>query len=133
MSDFQLSIRGLDALVNKLTPLQAQDFLIPLVHRAVYRVHYTVAKYPTNKPPNSTYTRLGTLGRRWTTSVTRVTGGVTGRIGNNTSYGIWVQAKQYQVLVHRTTGWTTIEGSIASNQDRITRDFEFHIDQILRR
>lgn len=126
-----ISIEGLSELYQRLTPLESQDFLLPLVYRAVVRVHYTVAKYPP-RPPESQYTRTGTLGRRWTTRVTRVTGGVQGTIGNNTLYGPYVQSNEHQAGIHRGR-WITIEEAIQRNLILITRDFEFHIDQILRR
>lgn len=48
------------------------------------------------------YKRTGTLKKRWTTRIRRIsTHSVLGVVGNNTSYAPWVQSREFQAGMHR--------------------------------
>lgn len=69
-----------------------------------------MATYPP-APPNSTYRRTGTLGRRWVMRGTR--NGVSVEIGNNTPYAPKVQGDK-QLPHFRVIGWKTPEDVLTS-------------------
>lgn len=83
-----------------------------------------IAEYPA-PPPNSSYRRLGNLGRAWTSAQYEIhadTGGVTGVIGNavrdrrGRAYGPYVQDEDDQAWMHQDR-WRT-DAQVA---DRNTR------------
>jgi hypothetical protein len=125
-----IEIQGIDALIRKLDSMeQVNDVLNPPMQRAVLRLQRDMADYPPARP-GSSYRRTGTLGRRWTTEITRNGNGLIGKTGNNTSYGPWVQSKQFQARVHRGR-WQTDEDVLERNRRRITDDFDATIQREL--
>lgn len=114
-------IEGLDALIKKLGMAAAIDVLEPPMQRTVLRVQRDMADYPRQRP--SAYVRTGTLGRRWTTKVTRQADGIEGKVGNNTEYGPWVQSSMFQARIHRGH-WQTDQEVLDRNEDAIQRDFD---------
>lgn len=94
--------------------------------RALFRLQNRMADYPP-PPPGSTYRRTGTLGRRWVGAkreIVRATSAeITGRIGNNTEYGPYVQAKQWQRRVHRGR-WPNDEDVASQETPWIQRQFD---------
>ena len=75
--------------------------------------------------------RTGTLGRRWTTRITRSAGGLTDKVGNNTKYAPWVQSERFQAGLHRKR-WQTDQQVINDNRRAIVDDFEREIRRVLR-
>lgn len=119
----EITIQGLDALYRKIDSMERiQDVLTPPMQRGVYRLQRDMAMYPP-PPTGSTYVRTGTLGRRWTTKIDRNGGGLVGTVGNSTSYGPFVQSKQFQARVHRGR-WQTDVDVAERNQRSIINDFE---------
>lgn len=125
-----ITITGIEELFRKLDRVQAIETLVPPMQRSVYRVVNAMADYPP-PPAQSRYVRTGTLGRRWTSKTTRQSDGVTGTIGNNTSYGPFVQSKAFQARVHRGR-WQTDEQVLTDNLTAIQADFERAIQAALR-
>lgn len=126
----QIRIEGIDKLQAKLGKVMAAQTLRPPMQRSVYRLQRYMGRYPA-QPASSTYRRTGTLGRRWTTEVTKgAGGGLIGKIGNNTTYGPWVQSSRFQARVHRGR-WQTDEDAIKDNEDAIVSDFAAAIDKAL--
>ena len=96
--------------------------LRPPMVRSVARLISDLASYPP-APPTSRYRRTGTLGRRWT-SETRVTSdSLRGEIGNNTSYGPFVQSSEDQAHMH-VGRWQTDQQVADDNEATIVSDFE---------
>jgi len=71
------------------------------------------------------------LGKKWTSVVVREPHGVTGKVGNNVSYGPLVQSKRLQARIHRGR-WVTDEQVIEEESPAIIRDFERAIDEALK-
>ena len=126
-----IKIEGIDKLMDKLGRLEAIDVLEAPMNRAVLRVQARMADYPTQRT-GSTYVRTGTLGRRWTTKVTKLPEGVEGRVGNVTVYGPLVQSGMFQTKVHKRTGWQTDVQVMNEEAPAIIRDFEKAIDEAMR-
>ena len=136
MADIQ--INGLEELVRKFNGLEkVTELLRPPMQRAVLRVQAKMAKYPPQRPgsryvrgrgwadKNGKVKRLTSenLGKKWTTKVDRVAGGITGKVGNNVSYGPFVQSKQFQAKVHQGRWTNTDEVVLAQELPAITADF----------
>ncbi len=85
-----------------------------------------IAVYPP-KPPQSTYTRTGRLGRKWTI---QQAGFLEVEVGNNTSYGPYVQGDQ-QTSFHAATGWMTTRQAKDAYQDQVTAEIQKEINRIL--
>ena len=81
--------------------------------RSMAAVVNRMADYPPQRP--SLYRRTGIAGRRWTQTQPaerNTTELVVKGSGNNTSYGPWVQSKQFQAEIHQDTGrptWRVLE------------------------
>ena len=126
----QIEIQGIDALFRKLGNVGAIATLRPPMQRSVYRLQAGMAKYPAARG-GSSYRRTGTLGRRWTSVVTESVNGLVGTVGNNTSYGPWVQSEMFQAAVHRGR-WQTDQDVATKETPAIIADFEQAIGAALR-
>jgi hypothetical protein len=126
----QIEIQGIDALFRKLGNVTAISTLRPPMQRSVYRLQAGMAKYPAQRA-GSSYRRTGTLGRRWTSVVTESVNGLVGTVGNNTSYGPWVQSEMFQAAVHRGR-WQTDQDVATKETPAIIADFEQAIGAALR-
>lgn len=125
-----IEIRGVDELQRKLGKAAAVDVLRPPMQSSVMLLQRDMAEYPPQKS-GSSYVRTGTLGRRWTTRVSRTSGGMQGKVGNNTRYGPFVQSREFQAGVHRGR-WQTDESVVQRNIKRIQALFTAAIDKALR-
>ena len=126
----QIEIQGIDALFRKLGNVAAISTLRPPMQRSVYRLQAGMAKYPAARA-GSSYRRTGTLGRRWTSVVTESANGLVGTVGNNTSYGPWVQSEMFQAAVHQGR-WQTDQDVATKETPAIIADFEQAIGAALR-
>lgn len=126
-----IEIKGINELIKRLGAINAIKVLEPPMQRAVYRVQQAMQDYPP-APRGSRYIRTGTLGRRWTTRITRSSNGITGAIGNNTAYGPLVQSARFQTRFHKRTGWTTDERAVKENERAIVDDFQRAIQAALK-
>ncbi len=74
-------------------------------------------------------TGTGTLGRRWTQTIDATADGLTGRAGNNTVYGPFVQSEMFQAewMGH----WQTDEDVVDEQTEAIERDFEAEVQWAL--
>jgi hypothetical protein len=131
-ADLSIHITGVEQVITKLGRPQGIHFLRGPMARAVLRLQRRMAVYPP-VPPNSSYRRTGTLGRRWTTRITETGGGLQGVIGNNTIYAPLVQSRRFQRPVHRRTGWQTAETVTEQEARAIIDDFQRSINEVLRR
>lgn len=125
----RIEIRGADELVRRLTPAARLDILEQPIARQLIRIEAAMKEYPP-PPPTSSYRRTGTLGRRWTHAITRTIDAVTGKVGNNTSYGPWVQSKRFQANVHKGR-WQTDEAVLEAQRQHIIDDIEASVRDVL--
>lgn len=135
-----IQIKGISELIARLGKLAAIEVLRPPMQRAVDRIKYGMQDYPP-APAGSRYIRgygfpnrptSEKLGQRWKTKIDPSSNGLTGRVGNNASYGPLVQSERFQTRWHRRTGWTTDERAVKDNERAIVADFEQAIQRALR-
>lgn len=118
-------------VIAKLGKMAVIQTLEAPMQRAVYRLQAAMQDYP-QAPRSSRYIRTGTLGRRWTTRITRSGNGITGTVGNNTAYGPLVQSERFQTRTHKRTGWRTDQNAVDQERAAIVADFEQAIQKALR-
>lgn len=109
MADFKVDASQLDDLAAKLKQMKPliQPILRQTSDAALLSLIPDMARYPA-PPPNSRYTRTGTLGRTWTAAhpLFQVTeNSFLGSIGNNTEYAPYVQKageeEPHQAWMHK--------------------------------
>lgn len=125
-------VEGVDEIVELFGVLGALDILRDPIVRAGMRLQRDMANYPP-APPNSTYRRTGTLGRRWTAprvEVTQTTTSITGTAGNNTIYAPFVQGAGTQRRAFRRR-WQTDEMVLQRNERAIIEDMERTIQSVI--
>jgi hypothetical protein len=92
-----------------------------------------VTQYPP-PPPRSRYKRGGpgsqNLGQQWFTEIEETSEGLLGLLGNNVSYGPYVQSEARQARVHRGR-WDTVEGIAREQLDLIERIFVVELENAL--
>lgn len=115
-------ITGIQQVNGNLNKLKNRSILRPPMAQSVQMLQRYMARYP-SAPAGSSYTRTGTLGRRWVTRIKQTARGLLGEIGNNTPYGPFVQSERFQARIHRGR-WQTDEDAIRENESAIIRFFE---------
>lgn len=140
-----VSIEGLDRVLQKLGRFETLRILEEPMERSLVKIENVLKEYPDPPAPGEWAAkthpaqkrayfallraglikpgRTGTLGRRWTHAITMTNEGMEGRVGNNTTYGPFVQSKRFQARFHRGR-WKTDEEAIQELRDEIIRDFE---------
>lgn len=118
----QIKINGMKQMLDKLGSIDAIKALEPAMQRAVLRLEGRMKVYPPTRP-GQRYVRTGTLGKRWTNKLEHVTGGLRGKIGNNTVYGPFVQSSQFQRPFFRNR-WQTDQQVLDEERGAIIQDFE---------
>src|ERR1051326_6773624 len=108
-------------VVRKMGLVAALSTIRPAIERSVARLRRELAHYPPpahrRQPPKNErqrrkvwalrrqgkipYQRTGTLGRKWTSTVHPIAGGIEGVVGNDTPYGPFVQGGSTQAAYHR--------------------------------
>lgn len=126
-----VSITGLDDALRRLERAAGDEALRRGMVRAVERLRNRMADYPQQRR-GSSYRRTGTLGRRWVTRVEGASGGVRGRVGNNTIYGPLVQSQAFQARVHRGR-WQTDQQVIERETETITGYFREEVERSIGR
>lgn len=107
-------VEELRKLIEEL-PLLALEAAEPAMVDAVMFLYGHLPEYPP-EPPNSSYVRTGTLGRRFTTDVIPEFSSVSGELGTNLNYAPWVVGDdfpgseingvtKYQAKVHQGRWW----------------------------
>lgn len=135
-----IEITGLDALQRKLGNLVADATINRAIKASAVHLKGKVSKYPANQPPANPriwYVRgfgskwrrkdgsIGqrqsseTLGKRWTIR----TGNRWAVVGNNASYGPYVQDPQRQTKVMARRNWKTTAQVSAEERDKIMSFF----------
>lgn len=149
-----IRIKGAQQLMAKLESLDRLNAIKPAIKAATLHIKGKIAVYPPASIANSPSNDLGrwyqrgygprwkrkdgttggsktseTLGRRWTTDYRN--GGLTGVVGNNASYGPYVQQKEKQADFHRARGWLTDEDVIENERHTVERYILNAIDKAL--
>lgn len=137
-------------LVRKLGRVKAVDSLRPAMERSTARLQRGLADYPAPKrkkqPPKSQkqryflrmlaerggipYRRTGNLGRGWTMDIGEHGDTLEGTVGNNISYGPYVQGETTQAAYHQGT-WQTDHDVIFKQSKAIIDDFADAIEDAL--
>ena len=112
-------IEGIDEAVDALASLDDPKIMRRAMNKALQHLQRRIAKYPA-RPTHSTYTRTGTLGRRWTSEVTRR--GKHGELGNNTPYAIFVQGSRRRTF-HEDAGWVSAQEVADEESGEVTDIF----------
>ena len=139
-----IDIEGLEAVFKKLGKFETLRIMEEPMERSVRKIEYEVKEYPPPPAPGEWAAkthpaqkraffallraglikgkRTGTLGRRWTVKIDRTADSLEGRVGNNTSYGPFVQSR-FQARFHRGR-WKTDQQVVDQLRSEIVKDFE---------
>lgn len=123
-------------VVEVLGRLASDNWLRPPMVRGLARLQGDLATYPPTRPgqryirgrgptnAQGQVTRLTSqnLGKRWTSRITEEGEGIRGEVGNNASYGPFVQSAEDQAWMHQGR-WPTDEMVANRNEDAIRADF----------
>lgn len=140
-----VQVRGLNEVIALLERIGGPGALRRPMTKAVAHLHREIAQYPpstqANSPANGyswyergfgTRSRTGrawptseTLGRRWTHEVSG--DGRRGVVGNNASYGPFVQSAEQQAAFHAARGWLTDEQVADKEAGKVVGFFEDEI------
>lgn len=146
-----IKIEGIDNLIKKLGPLEGLRCIKPPIKASALHIKGKVDQYPAaseaNTPGDHWYERgygsrwqrkdgsfggkrsSETLGRKWT--IAEVNGGLGAIIGNNVSYGPFVQDEDKQASFHGARDWPTIQKVTKDEADYVTRIIKDAVDAIL--
>lgn len=147
-------VKGLDQLLRKVDSVQGLRVAVRVLRASAVHIKGKVATYPAatiaNQPgayPKRWYERgygskyarksggVGgrktseTLGRKWT--IAQRNGGLTQVIGNNVSYGPYVQDEKKQARFHGARGWKTTQEVSEEEADTILNFVKAEIDKAL--
>ena len=138
-----IRITGVDALHKKLGSAAANATLRRPMQASVQVLKSRIAYYPPQRPPANPKRRYirgygmeggkatsENLGKSWTSKVQATIQGLLGVVGNDTTYGPWVQSEQFQARIHRNY-WQTDRDVIQGETARIVRFFKQAIDRAL--
>jgi len=149
-----VQVKGLDQLLRKVDSIQGLRVAVRALRASAAHIKGKVNTYPASTVANSPgvypkrwYERgygsrwarksggVGgrktseTLGRKWTTA--QRNGGLTQVVGNNVSYGPYVQDKKKQTRFHGARGWKTIQDVTEQEADTIVNFVKAEIDRAL--
>lgn len=140
-----IDIDGLEAVFKKLGKFETLRIMEEPMERSVRKIEYELKEYPpppaqgewaakTHPAQKRAFfallraglikgKRTGTLGRHWTVKIDRTADSLEGRVGNNTSYGTFVQSKRFQTRFHQGR-WKTDQQVVDQLRREIVKDFE---------
>lgn len=124
-----ITVDGLDELIQRIGYSATLDLLEQPITRSVIHIEGRMKDYPPQRS-GSNYRRTGVLGRRWSHEVSGGAGEIVGTVGNNTSYGPFVQSAAFQTRPHRGR-WQTDEQVIEEEQNTIIGFFEDAVEDAL--
>ena len=144
------TIKGMNKLLRKLDTLGKLKGAKRGLKAGALHVKGKIAEYPPSTTANSpgnpsgrwyergfgTRTATGrayptseTLGRKWT--IGSRDQGFTQVVGNNVSYGPYVQSAEKQAKIHKRRGWKTDEQVINEGTDTVLGFVKAQVDKIL--
>jgi len=127
----ELELTGLEQLQKAFGVAGSQQILVQPMEASLYLLQDYMSDYGLLPKKPDVGQRTGTLGRRWLISKPiMIAGGVQGAVGNNTSYGPWVQSTRFQVRWHRGF-WQTDEMAITALKPEIESIFNAAIQRAL--
>jgi len=144
-------LEGLENLLAKLKSLEDLKFLKAILRATGVTTKKHIATYPSATEANSPrgpgmswyqrgqgthYQKVGggesiyktseTLRDQWTTEVKD--NGLTVKVGNNVTYGPFVQDKEKQAWFHKARGWLTTQDVIEQDGPKITEQLRDAIE-----
>lgn len=128
-----IRIEGLQQVIEAFDDIDNfNQWAVKPMNKSVQLIHDDIATYPPQRA-EVTYRRTGTLGRTWTTKVTKSRNGIKGEVGNKTAYAPFVQEAEEQTWPHALTGWVTDEDVLTKNENIIIDYWGSEIDRLLKR
>lgn len=120
---YSAEVEGLAIILARLEQGDARvrRYVGIAMHASLEHLRDKAAKYPP-RPPQSTYRRTGTLGRKWATKV-KMAPAVVGYLGNNAPYAGYVQDRAQQAWMH-VGRWQTVQDVIEDEAEFVTGQFE---------
>jgi len=150
MAQGTVHIEGLDRVVRKLRSLEDLSAYKNALKAAAVHVKGKIAKYPpaseANRPnesgrwyergygmrwPGGGKKTSEMLGRKWKTQARD--GGMVQVVGNNVSYGPFVQDRDSQAAFHKRRGWSTIQQVAQEESRTVVEMVAKEVDKKLRR
>jgi hypothetical protein len=150
----QITIKGLDKLQGKIDDITSLRAIQAGIKAGALHVKGKIAQYPPASDanvagpyPKRWYQRgygprwarksggVGgrktseTLGRKWT--ISQSYSEVSWAVGNNVSYGPFVQGAKEQAAFHKTRGWKDTDQVAEEERERVVGFVKEHIDKIL--
>ena len=143
-------IEGLEPILRKLDNLEDLKKIRPALKAGAVHVMGAIKPYPpesiANKPSNPTgrwykrgYGTRTATGRGYPTSERLKAGwavksrdrGFTQVVGNDTSYGPFVQSAEKQAKIHKQRGWKTDQQVVEEEADTVLDFIKDEVDKIL--
>lgn len=140
-----IDIEGMEAVFKKLGKFETLRIMEEPMERSLIKIESALKEYPPTPAPGEWAAkthpaqkraffallraglikgkRTGSLGRRWTIKIDRIADGLEGRVGNNTSYGPFVQSKRFQARFHQGR-WKTDQQVVDELRRGIVDDFK---------
>ena len=148
MANDRIVIEGLPELIKKIDNLQDMKRVNTAMRAAALHVKGKIAQYPpeseANRPKErGTWYERGygtrwpgggrktsqTLGRKWT--IASRDKGLTQIVGNNVTYGPYVQDEDMQAWFHKRRGWKTTQTVAEEEADTVVKFVKSEIDKII--
>lgn len=132
MSDYSITIQGVDDLLAKIDPIRDGKWLEGGMSSIGVELLGKAQQYPP-VPEGSTYQRTNKLRNSWTFEVAN--GGEAVKIGSSSAavpYNRLVMDREQQTRVHAWHGWKTIQGILQMNQERITEILRMFLQRALK-
>jgi len=147
-----VKINGLEEITAKLKKLEDMKAIVPALRAGALHVKGKIATYPPSSEANTPNQRrwyergygskwmradgsIGgrktseMLGRKWT--IGERNAGLTQVVGNNASYGPFVQDAESQAAFHGRRGWKTVQDVAASEADTVIEFIKKEVDKVL--
>jgi hypothetical protein len=156
MSGNTIRIEGLTKLTAALGGLEGIKFAKAGIKAAALHIKGKIAKYPPGSDANipgpypkrwyirgagqywaradgSVGRRLTSedLGQRWT--IQELNGGFGAKVGNNVSYGKFVQDADYQASFHKRRGWKTTQDVAKEEADEVNDLIRKEVEKVINR
>jgi hypothetical protein len=137
MAFVEVRVNGLSELLKKVHDVEQLKFVTSALEAGAEQIKSNIAEYPpasmANNPANKRWYERGygprwqggsggkktseMLGRKWT--IAKKHQGLTVVIGNNVSYGPYVQDEDKQAHFHRERGWKTTKKAAEEEAPKI--------------
>jgi len=123
----RIEIKGLDKLVKKIDTLEKMESVKGAIKLGGSEIMKRMMTYPPQRQ-ESTYVRTGALKHRWT--IQTRDRGFTVIVGNNISYGRFVQSHEDQAWMHKDY-WHTDKQVVEEDGGKVIKMVEGAINKIV--